>query len=201
MRGPVKIVATVGPSSASASILAQMLSLGVDVARINTSHGSVDQWSSMLESLRRAEEAVGKRVGVAVDLEGPRVRTSNSALVKLEKGDLVTLGYMEGDIPVDSKQFFEALDEGDIVLLDDGKIALQVESVEGFQVKARVIEGGVLGPRKGVVVRGKEPDLPPLTARDRSALEFFADKGVSHVYVSFARSAEHVEKVRSIIRS
>ncbi|BAA79454.1 pyruvate kinase [Aeropyrum pernix K1] len=200
MRGPVKIVATVGPSSSSASILAQMLSLGVDVARINASHGGVEQWNSMLESLRRAEEAVGKRVGVAVDLEGPRVRTGNSEPVKLEKGDLVTLGFMEGDVPVDARQFFETIDEGDIVLLDDGKIILQVESVEGFRVKARVLEGGVLGPRKGVVVRGKEPDLPPLSAKDRRALEFFADKGVSHVYVSFARSAEHVEKVRTVVR-
>ncbi|MCE4604349.1 MAG: pyruvate kinase [Aeropyrum sp.] len=198
-RSPAKIVATVGPASSSASILSQMLGFNVDVVRINTSHGGPQQWSEIMANVARAESVVGRRVGIAVDLEGPRVRTSNTAPVKLEKGETVTIGLNEGDIPVGVRQLFDALDEGDIVLVDDGKIVLQVESVEGFRARARVMEGGVLGVRKGVVIRRKELDLPPVTPKDKEALNFFSDKPVGHVYVSFARSPEHVERIRSLL--
>ncbi len=199
-RVPVKIIATLGPTSSSQETVRRMIELGVDVFRINASHGSPESWDEMLKSIVSAEEAVGVRTGLAIDLEGPRVRTANREPVKVSKGQLVTVGYREGDIPIDSKEFFEVVEEADLILIDDGKIVLQVESVEGLSVKARVVEGGIVGLRKGVAIKRKELPGPRVTVKDRQVLTFASQRPFSYVYASYVSDAEHVETVKAIMK-
>ncbi len=196
----VKVIATLGPTSSNLDTVVHMMEMGVDVFRINMSHGGPESWSELLSLIEAAESKLGVRVGIAADLEGPRIRTGNESPIRLSKGDTVILGYRSGDIPVTSKEFFDSLEEGDIVLIDDGKVVLQIDSVEGLTCKARVVEEGVIGPRKGVVVRRKEVGGTPVTKRDRESLAFASDKPFSHVYVSYARSYEHVDSVRGILK-
>jgi len=199
-RGLVKVVATLGPATKDPGVVRHMLGLGVAGFRVNFSHGGPSDWDELVGVAREAEAAAGVRAALMGDLEGPRVRTANREPVRLEKGAIVTLGFQQGDVPIDSREFFEVLEEGDTVLADDGKIVLQVESVEGLLAKARVVEGGVLGPRKGVVISGKEPDMPMVTQRDKESIRYAASRGFSHVLVSYTRGPEHVELVRSLLR-
>ncbi len=199
-RGLVKVIATLGPATRDVAVVRHMLGLGVAGFRVNFSHGGPGEWDELVSIARRAEGEAGFRAALMGDLEGPRVRTANREPVKLEKGAIVTIGYGQGEVPVDAREFFEVLEEGDTILADDGKIVLQVESVEGLLARARVVEGGVLGPRKGVVISGKEPDMPMVTQRDKESLKYAADRGFSHVLVSYTRGPEHVELVRSILR-
>ncbi len=199
-RALVKTIATLGPMSSSLETVKRMLEMGVDVFRINASHGSPSSWDEMLRTVASAEETLGIRVGLAIDLEGPRVRTANKEPVKLEKGQLVTVGFKEGEIPIEVKEFFEVIEEADLILIDDGNIVLQVESVEGLSVKARVVEGGVVGIRKGVAIKRKEIPGPRITAKDKNTLAYAANRPFSHVYVSYASSYEHVETVKTIMR-
>jgi pyruvate kinase len=186
--------------SSGVETIRHMIEMGVDVLRINTSHGTPQTWDEMVASTLKAEGDLDVRVGLAADLEGPRVRTANREPVTVEKGSQVVLGFREGDIPVEVREFFEALEEGDLILIDDGNIILQTESVEGLRAKARVMEGGVIGPRKGVVIKRKEIPSPNVTLKDRSTLAFVSERPFSHVYVSYARDGEHVETVKSILR-
>ncbi|MEB3778698.1 MAG: pyruvate kinase [Desulfurococcales archaeon] len=196
----VKIIATLGPASASRGTVEGMIGAGVDAFRINMSHGDEALWSMMLNLIRDAERSYGKRLGLIADLEGPRVRLGNFNPIRVEKGDIVevSLGNEEG-ITIDNPAFFETIDVGDRVLIDDGKVTLQVESVSGYKAKLRVIEGNLIEPRKGVAVSGKEFDVPPVTDKDRRDLEFVAKNGFSHVMVSYARDEAHIETVREIL--
>ncbi len=199
-RGLVKVVATLGPATRDPGVVRHMLGLGVAGFRVNFSHGGPGEWDELVSIARRAEGEAGVRAALMGDLEGPRVRTSNGEAVRLEKGSIVTLGFGQGDVPVDAREFFDVLEEGDTVLADDGKIVLQVESVEGLLARARVVEGGLLGPRKGVVISGKEPEMPMVTQKDKESIRYAASRGFSHVLLSYTRGPEHVELVRSLLR-
>jgi pyruvate kinase len=199
-RNLVKIIATLGPSSSSGSVIAQMARVGADIFRINMSHGDQRSWESMVSAVVEAESMVERDLGLVADLEGPRLRIGDIEPVRVQPGSTIVFSYSGGDVTIPHREFFEVLGEGDIVLIGDGKVSLIVESVEGLTAKLKVLQGDLIESRKGVVVSGKEPELPTLTAKDKMCLEYVARRPFSHVMVSYARSSEQIELVRSILR-
>ncbi|MEM0365852.1 MAG: pyruvate kinase [Acidilobaceae archaeon] len=200
-RNLIKIIATIGPSSSDSSIIAGMARAGAEAFRINMSHGSRDDWDKMVSAVSEAEDTLGYNVGLIADLEGPRIRLGDFNPIPLSPGDNVvfSLDPLEG-IPVPHKEFFEAISEGDQILIGDGKIILIVESIDGMKAKLKTIQGGLLEPRKGIVISGKEVEAPALSVKDKISLDYIASKPFSHVMVSYTRSAEQIELVKSILR-
>ncbi|MFN4046302.1 MAG: pyruvate kinase [Acidilobaceae archaeon] len=199
----VKVIATLGPSSSSQTVIAGMARAGAGAFRVNMSHGNVESWESLIASVAGVEESLGYHLGLIADLEGARIRLGDFSPLKVSPGSVVTFSLSKvGDngVIAPHREFFEAIGEGDIVLIDDGKVSLIVESVEGFTAKLKVIDGDVIEPRKGVVVSGKEIEGPLLTSKDKACLEYIARRPFSHVMVSYARSPEHVEVVKAILR-
>ncbi len=201
-----KIVATLGPATDDPTVLRGMIEAGVDVARINLSHGKWEDHARRLELLAEACKAAGREVAVLVDTRGPEVRigTFPAGPVRLETGQRFTLTTQ--DVPGDRERASvnypglpEDVAEGDSILLDDGNIALRVEAVEGTEVHCTVVAGGVLRDRKKVNLPGVRLSLPALTGEDEADLRSAARVGVDFVAVSFVRSVEDVLAVREIL--
>jgi pyruvate kinase len=201
-----KIIVTVGPASSDPRVIEQMIAAGVDVFRLNFSHGTPATHAAALETIRARSREIGREVGVLQDLSGPKIRTG-----LLEKGEPLTLapgdrleiriGTMPGTPGVVSTTYAplaEAVKPGDRLLLDDGKIELVVESAPPQAIVTRVVDGGVLGERKGI----NAPNVPlpavGVTQKDESHLRFGLSAGVDVVALSFVQSAADIEKARAI---
>lgn len=199
-RNLTKIIATIGPSSREASTIANMIRAGAEAFRINMSYGDRDSWDHMLNAVLEAERLVSQSVAIVADLEGPRMRLGDFERREVSQGEEVVFSRDPSQgIPMPYREFFETVAEGDHVLIGDGKLALVVESVEGERAKLKALRDGTLEPRKGVVISGKEVEMHPLTAKDRAAIEYLSTRPFSHVMVSYARSAEQIEMVRSML--
>ncbi len=190
---PSKIIATLGPSSSDYRIVEAMAREGASGFRINMSHGDERSWDTLVSICKRVEERIGPLALIA-DIEGPRVRIGDMEPLKVRPGDRLVFGLDEG-VRVDKPEFFKALEEGDRVLVDDGRVELVVRSVSGNKAVLEVVKGDILEPRKGVVVVGKEFDLPPLSEGDERSLKFVASRPFSHVLASFVRSSSDVKAV------
>ena len=196
---PVKIVATLGPASAKEEVVYDMASAGASGFRVNFSHGNPEQWDAYAGLVEAVEARYGAPLALVGDLEGPRVRIAIEKPILVRPGETLTFGLPgsgEKVVAVDSKAFFAALDPGDLVFIDDGRVVLQAESVKGVKAVLRVIEGDMIAPRKGVVISGKEYPLPYITEKDKRDLAFAVKRGFSHILVSFARDAQHIATVR-----
>ncbi|MBV0901344.1 pyruvate kinase, partial [Haloarcula salina] len=164
-----KIVCTLGPASDSIDDIASLAKAGMSVARLNASHGSPEHRREMIDRIREVDAAVDEPVAAMLDMPGPEVRTADiDEPIRLEEG--ATVRYVVGDDAtpeeVGLSQSIEAVEPGDRVLLDDGRIETTVERVDGQTVYATVENGGELAARKGVNVPGVELDLPTITAKD-----------------------------------
>ena len=198
-----RIVCTIGPSSASPSVLKAMVHAGMDVARLNFSHGDPETHRLAARHVREAAEAAGRPVALLGDLQGPKIRTGSldSAFKRLVRGRMVVL-VTAGDAPshnpgpdeieVSHPELIEALHTGDRVLLDDGRIELVVKFVASGRAECKVVRGGLLGERKGVSVPGRSLPLPALTEKDLEDLKLAIELGVDYVALSFVRRAEDV---------
>ncbi|MGC9071491.1 MAG: pyruvate kinase [Acidilobus sp.] len=198
-----KILVTMGPSTTDYAVVRKMVAAGADGFRINMSHGDVDQWTSFVDMVGKASKELGVPVALVADLEGPRIRLGNFQGLDVKSGDSVRFKYKdtEGDgVPVDNRAFFNTAERGDRVLIDDGKVVLSVEDVERDSATLRVMSGTRLEPRKGVVVAGKEFDLPPVTDKDLKDMQFIASKEFDYVMASFVRSARHVDVIRRALK-
>ncbi|MCX8196539.1 MAG: pyruvate kinase [Acidilobaceae archaeon] len=199
-RNLAKIIATIGPSSLDRETIANMVRAGAEAFRINMSYGGTELWDKMVSAVAEAEKALGQQVALIADLEGPRLRLGDFQPVHVSVGDSVVFSYEPSEgIPLPHREFFETVSEGDQVLVGDGKVALIVEEVSGLRARLKAIREGVLEARKGVVISGKEIVAHAVTAKDRAALEYVAERPFSHVMVSYTRSPEQVELVRSIL--
>ena len=201
-----KIVATLGPASSDEATLRQLLEAGVDVVRLNFSHGDHAGHGETLKRLRAITAESGRHVAVLQDLCGPKIRVGRLAEgnVRLVRGEPVTLlgEPVEGTSRGFSITMPEILDDlvaGDRILLDDGNLELAVEKGGANAVECRVVHGGVLKERKGVNLPGARLSLPGLTSKDREDLEFGISHGVDFVAVSFVRVAAHVLETKRII--
>ncbi len=168
-----KIVATLGPASSDEATLTRLVSAGVDVVRLNFSHGTADDHRKRVETLRKVGRATGKAVGIMADLQGPKIRVGKFASNKimLEAGQAFTLDATctLGDdtrVGLDYPELVNDVVPGNLLLLDDGRITLTVEKVEGSQIHTRVKAGGELSNNKGINRQGGGLSAPALTFND-----------------------------------
>jgi len=193
-----KIVCTIGPASDSRETLRALADAGMSVARMNASHGSPDHRRTVIDRIRDVDAASDRTVAAMHDLPGPEVRTAPlEEPIHLQSGS--TVRFVEGTDAtpeeVGISHGIGAVEHGDRVLLDDGRIETTVESVDGGVVTVTVENGGRLGGRKGVNVPGVELGLPTVTEKDRRELEVAADKGADLVAASFVRDGEFVHEI------
>jgi pyruvate kinase len=200
-----KIVATIGPASSEPAMMERLVDAGMDVARLNLSHGSLDEHARVAERLRAAARAVGRRLALLADLPGPKLRIGRLAAepVELRVGDVFTLSAAPDAEPGDARRVavsFERLPDvvrpGDTCFLNDGLIRLEVERVEGREVRCRVAAGGELRSRKGLNLPGVDLGIDAFTPRDREGLAFAVREGLDVVSQSFVESAADVAAVR-----
>ena len=201
-----KIVATVGPASNSAEKLEALFRAGVDVFRLNFSHGTQDDHRTVYDRIRSLEKGVGRPIGIMADLQGPKLRVGTFAdkKVTLVNGSSFRLDLdpKPGDAsraPLPHPEIFAALEPGTDLLLDDGNIRLTVERCGKDFAETKVVVGGDISDRKGVNVPNAVLPLSPLTAKDRSDLAFALDLGVDWIALSFVQRPEDVAEARKLI--
>jgi len=201
-----KIVATLGPSSSDESTLSRLIEAGVDVFRLNFSHGSHESHAVAYARVRSAAESKKQPAAVLADLSGPKIRVGDfpKGSIVLEKGQSVTVTTRQvpGDgnlIPTHYEALARDVKEGDAVLLDDGALALRVLRVEGTEVFCEVEVGGELRSRKGMNLPGVALSTPSLTEKDRKDARFALDLGVDFLALSFVRRAADVEELKTLV--
>ncbi len=202
----VKIVATLGPASASPEIMRALWDAGADVFRLNMSHGSHDDVAAIHGALRDLEKDVGRPVCILVDLQGPKIRTGTfeGGALELAPGARVRLELSDqpgaGDrIPLPHPEVFAALEPGVAVLFDDGRIRVTVTKAAKDHAEAEVAVAGTLTDRKGVNIPGVVLPLSPLTEKDRTDLDFAVNLGVDWIALSFVQRADDVAEARRLI--
>jgi pyruvate kinase len=203
-----KIVCTIGPASSSPDIMRAMLRAGMNVARLNFSHGDFAGHRQVIGDLRAAARAEGRRLAILGDLPGPKMRIGQLAEepVTLQAGDrfILTTADVAGDAGRASVTFSrlpQAVKHGDILFLNDGYIQLEVERVADEDVHCRVVVGGELRSRKGLNLPGIDLGISAFTERDRECLAFAAEQGIDAVSQSFVESAADIEDVRAAAAS
>lgn len=196
-----KIVCTLGPASRDPEAVGALVDAGVDVARLNASHGTTAERRETIETVRTVARERGRHVGVLLDLQGPEVRTADAAPVTLADGSDVDLAPGDDATPerVSVSASLAAVSPGDRLLLDDGRIETTVVAVDGETVTVRVDSGGELEGRSGVNVPGVDLGLDPVTEADRVELELAAAAEVDFVAASFVRDGADVYAVDSVI--
>src|SRR5487761_1354252 len=205
-RRATKIVATLGPATATPEKIAALFEAGVDVFRLNFSHGVQADHKARLDAVRALEKTTGRPIGIMADLQGPKLRVGTFAggRVRLTEGAAfrLDLDKTPGDAQRASlphPEVFAALSPETDLLLDDGNIRLRVEKCGKDFAQTRVINGGNLSDRKGVNVPNAVLPLSPLTAKDRSDLTFALDMGADWVALSFVQRPEDVAEARKLI--
>ena len=205
-----KIIATIGPASDSPEVMAEMIVHGMDLARLNFSHGTVADQQRRVKLLRECAAKVNREIGIIADLQGPKIRISKfkNGKVKLKIGDLFVLDAdmessvgTEAGVGIDYKQLPKDVANGDILLLDDGRIIFEVKKVQGPQIHCQVVVGGELSNNKGINRQGGGLSAEFLTDKDRSDLEAAIAMGVDYLAFSFPRSAEDIKQARQLIKN
>jgi pyruvate kinase len=203
-RRKAKIVCTIGPASNSEVVLRDMMRFGLDVARLNFSHGTHDEHARLIERIRRVAHKEGRSVCILQDLQGPKIRTGrlkNRMPVALKAGQkiVITPNDVTGTAQVISTTFqtlAREVEPGSRILLSDGLIELRVKSIRGAEVEAEVVNGGLLGEHKGINLPGTVVTVPSLTEKDEADLEFGLKHDVDMIAVSFIRTAHDMRYVK-----
>ncbi|NMB21165.1 MAG: pyruvate kinase [Firmicutes bacterium] len=201
-----KIVCTIGPASESPETIRALLRAGMNVARLNFSHGALDEHLRRIENLREAAKEVGANLALLLDIQGPKIRVGRlkNGPVELIPGQEYTLTVepYEGDetkIYVDYPHLNRDLRPGSVIYIDDGLLELRVHEIKGPDVICQVVIGGELSSRKGISLPGVDVDLPAITKEDAEHIRFGVKHGVDWIAASFVRKGEHVEEVRNMI--
>jgi pyruvate kinase len=205
-RRRTKIVATLGPASREAATIEALIRAGVNVFRLNLTHGEHIEHRTAFERVAAARERVGLPVAVMADLCGPKVRVGKVAdgQMTVTAGDRLTVTVRDveggpGLIPVSYKELPADVQPGDRILINDGMVELQVEAVVGEDVACVVQTGGMVGTRKGVNLPGVSLSFETLTEKDRADAHFALDLGVDYLALSFVRRVEDVEELKNLI--
>jgi pyruvate kinase len=201
-----KIVCTIGPSSESLPVMKELIKAGLNVARLNFSHGDYQEHGNRIEIIRQACKELNTTVAILLDTKGPEIRTGlfQQEPTELVQGNVVTLttedimGTAER-FSISYKQLPEDVQVGSTILLDDGLIGLRVEKVEGTDIVCRITNGGPIKNRKGVNVPGVRIKLPGITEKDARDIVFGIEQGVDFIAASFVRKASDVLEIREIL--
>jgi pyruvate kinase len=199
-----KIVATIGPASASPEQLMALAHAGMDGARLNLSHGTHDEHRERAKLVRATEAELGRPIALIADLQGPKLRIGElEGPVTLARGeDVVVAGgerFDNGELPVSPAVISEVLQPGHEVLIDDGLVRLRVEAIERGRARCAVLTGGVVTSHKGVNLPGVPIPIPSITRKDMDDLELALELGVDFIALSFVRSAADVRDLRALI--
>jgi pyruvate kinase len=204
-----RIVCTLGPATSTSEAIAGLVAAGMDVARLNFSHGTREEHAAVYGKVREASDAAGKAVGILADLQGPKIRLGrfSEGFAVLEEGSVFTVtaggapspGTATGSALGAATTYADLaadLAPGDTLLIDDGLIQLTAISSDGTEVACRVVEGGLVSDHKGINVPGAALSAPSLTEKDAEDLAFALALGVDLVALSFVRRPEDAEVVR-----
>ena len=201
-----KVVATLGPASSNREVLGGMVDAGLDVVRLNFSHGERADHVARFELVRAVAKELDHNLAILVDLQGPKIRVGvvDDNGIKLDRGREVTLvagtdRCAEPDIPVVYPALAADVHQGDRILLDDGAIGLRVEDVQGERVRCQVERGGVVKSRKGVNLPGVAVSAASLTAKDRADVATAVEFGADYVALSFVRKPDDVAEAKQAI--
>jgi len=204
-----KILATLGPSSNTETIIGSMIESGLSAVRINMSHGTYDEHLANINIARSAAQRLGLPVSILVDLCGPKIRTSTLAggvPVVLKEGEPFTLTSREiegneKEVSTNYSQLPEVVNPDDTILIDDGSIELRVESVNGTEINSLVVVGGTLNERKGINLPNTHLPIPSLTTKDRADLEWAISQNVDYIALSFVRTAKDCSEAKELIKT
>jgi len=201
-----KIVCTIGPASRDPAVLARLVEAGMDVARLNFSHGTHEEHARVIAALRALGSRARRPVAILQDLAGLKIRIGEIAPghVRLEPGSVFTLTSRSvpgsaGEASVSYPELARSVRPGDRLLLADGEIALQAEETTPTDVRCRVLAGGLLSSHKGISLPGRTVDGPSLTDKDREDLAFGVAQGVDYAALSFVRCGDDVRQVRAYL--
>ena len=203
-----KIVATLGPASSDEATLRQLFDAGIDIARLNFSHGAHETHLQNIEMIRRLSRETGKNVAILQDLQGPKIRVGQllGDQMELHNGEIYRLefGHEQHDpsiIPIDYRGLVHDVQEGQRVMMDDGLLILRVNSVQNKSVEVEVIEGGQLKNRKGVNFPDSRLSLPALADKDSKDLLFGIANRVDFVALSFVQDPSDIEHIKGMIKA
>jgi pyruvate kinase len=203
-----KIVCTIGPASESVDKLVQLIEAGMNVSRLNFSHGNHEEHGARIKNIREAAEKTGKKVGILLDTKGPEIRTNDmeNGAIELTTGQecIVSMTEVLGTpekISVTYDQLIDDVHPGAKILLDDGLIGLEVISIDkaSNEIKTRVLNSGTLKNKKGVNVPGVSVNLPGITEKDAKDILFGVEQGVDFIAASFVRRATDVLEIRQLL--
>lgn len=201
-----KIVATIGPSSSDEAVLRRMIEAGMDVARLNFSHGTHEDHEANFRKIRKLSEQADKPVGIICDLQGPKIRVGELAgsPLKLHKGGtlIITTRTVKGAgarISTTYKRLHHDVKAGDRILLDDGTMEVRVVKVDGRDIHCRVINGGTLEAHKGINLPGIEISELSLTEKDKEDVRFAVKLGVDYFAMSFVRRADDIIHLKGLL--
>ncbi len=202
-----KIVCTLGPATDSYDQIKALVDAGMDIARLNLSHGSHAEHEDRLHRVRKAAEEAGRGVGILADLQGPKIRLGTFAEgpVLLERGDTFTITVEEGaqgdghSCGTTYAGLAADVTPGERVLVDDGKVCLEVTSVDGPRVHTTVVEGGMVSDHKGLNLPGVAVSVPALSDKDEADLRWALRHGADIIALSFVRSGKDIDDVHRIM--
>lgn len=201
-----KIVATIGPASSSPSMLRLLFNAGVDVFRLNMSHGDHDKLAGVAKAIRDIERETGVPLAIFADLQGPKIRTGAFAgdSIKLRYGSeyklvLSSESNDENVIPIPHKEILDVLEPGDILKLDDGRLQLTISERKGDKIIAKADTPGELKNRKGINLPGRRLPISALTEKDRADLAFALSINVDYIALSFVQQPDDVREARELI--
>lgn len=201
-----KIVCTIGPASESVETLKKLIHAGMNVARLNFSHGSHEEHAARIVNIRKAAEETGKPVAILLDTKGPEIRTGTLAVdaVELVEGNTIILTTEEvagtaERVSITYDELPQDVNPGDTILIDDGLIGLTVQEVKGNDIVCKIKNGGTLKSKKGVNVPGVKINLPGITEKDAQDIEFGIEQKVDFIAASFVRKASDILEIRTIL--
>mgnify|MGYP001046036127 CR=1 FL=1 len=203
-----KIICTIGPATQEKTVLLDMVQRGMDIARLNLSHGKIEDHISRIATIREVEQEIGQKVTILGDLQGPKIRIGKVENGEVEIFDqqelIITTEPMEfGNSQVVStsyKDLVKEVKEGNLILLDDGYIHLICEKVDKSNIYTRVIKGGKLKSNKGIVVPGSKSNAPSLSEKDLEDLKAVLEAGIDMIALSFVKNANDVRELKTAMK-
>ncbi len=204
IKARTKIVCTLGPASATPEIIRSLIEAGLDVARINFSHGTHDEHTKTIATIRALSHELKRPVAIMGDLQGPRIRIGDLAKpIDAADGEEITFAHepyaKPGDVPVTYDDLAHDVKVGGRILVNDGLLEFEVLSVDGHRVKVRTVHGGPIKSHKGMNLPGIDVSAPSLTEKDRADIAFAIERDLDYIALSFVRRAEDIRALKALL--